>query len=404
VTTAPTHAPAAPVERHRADFERISLRIHADPETRFEERRASALLAGWLADRGFAVTAPAGGLDTAFVARHDGTAPGPTVAVLLEYDALPGIGHACGHNLIGAGGALAAILAAELAPDHPGTLLAIGCPGEEGGGGKVRLLEAGVFDGVDAALMFHPADRSLLARDALAVEHLGVTFRGVAAHAAKNPQDGRSAAAAVNLFFVALDMLRQFVPPTARVHGIVTKGGDAPNVVPAHTEAALLVRDETTEAVRDLVARVMDAAQGAALATGCTATVFETGPAYEERVNNLALARRCAEHLAGFGLALEPPSPLNPAGSSDVGNVSRTIPTIHPYLQIAPRGTPGHSEAFRDAAATPIAHERTVQMSAALAATAVDLLRDPHLLAAVRAEHAASAGAPPSGGRREEPR
>lgn len=381
------------LERHRADFERISLALHEDPEIGFAEHRARDRLAGWLGAHGFSVTTPAGGLDTAFVARHVGPQPGPTVALLMEYDALPGLGHGCGHNLIGAGGALAAILAAELAPHHPGTLLAIGTPAEEGGGGgKVRLLDAGVFDGVDAVLMFHPADRSLLARHALAAEHLGVSFHGVAAHAAKNPQDGRSAAAAVQLFFVALDMLRQFIPSTARVHGIITHGGDAPNVVPALTEAVLLVRDTSAESVGDLVARVMDAAQGAALATGCTAKVYETGPAYHERVNNLTLARRCAAHLAELGLALDPPSPEDPAGSSDIGNVSRVIPSIHPYLQIAERGTPGHSEALREAARTPLAHERTGLMAAALARTVVDALAEPGLLAAAREEFDASAG------------
>lgn len=374
------------IDRHRADFERVSLAIHSDPETPFTEFRASARLTDWLAGYGFSVTQPAGGLETAFVARHDGARPGPTVALLLEYDALPGLGHGCGHNLIAAGGALAAILVTELCPDHPGTLLVIGTPAEEGGGGKAKLLDAGVFQGVDAAMMFHPADRSLLARHALACEHLGVTYHGLAAHAAKNPQDGRSAGAAVQLFFTALDMLRQFIPSTARVHGIITNGGAAPNVVPDLTEATLLVRDSTSESVQDLVARVTDAARGAALATGCTVEVFATSPPYQERINNLTLARRCAEHLAELGIELEPPSPDNPAGSSDIGNVSWKIPTIHPYLQIAERGTPGHSEALRDAAATPWAHDQAARMAAALARTAVDALSDPDFLAAARQE------------------
>jgi amidohydrolase len=382
------------IDAHRADFERVSRTIHADPELPFAEHRASALLSSWLGEHGFTLTRPAGGLETSFVARHAGSRPGPTIAILMEYDALRGLGHGCGHNLIGAGGALAAILAADLSPDHPGTLLAIGTPAEEGGGGKIKLLDAGVFDEVDAALMFHPADRNLVARHGLAAEHLGVSFHGVAAHAAKNPQDGRSAAAAVQLFFVALDMLRQFIPTTARVHGIITNGGDAPNVVPALTEATFLVRDTTAEAVADLVARVMDAAEGAALATGCTAKVYETGPAYHERNNNLTLARRCAEHLAELGIDLEPPSPDNPAGSSDIGNLSRTIPIIHPYLQIMDRGTAGHSEAMRDAAVTPLAHERAALMAGALARTALDALGDPGLLATALTELADVIGGP----------
>jgi amidohydrolase len=371
---------------HRPAMDRISLAIHRRPEVRFEERYAVAELTRWLAGEGFAVGTPAGGLETAFVARHHGSRPGPTVAVLMEYDALPGLGHGCGHNLIAAGGALAAILAARCRPDHPGTLLAIGTPAEEGGGGKIHLQEAGVFDSVDAALMFHPADRGLVARHALAAAHLGLRFHGRSAHAAKNPQDGRSALAAVQLFFAAVDMMRQFAPPTARLHGIVTNGGDAPNVVPALTEATLYVRDTTADGVADLVARVTDAANGAALATGCKAEIVETAPPYAGRVNNMTMANRCAGYLSELGIDLEPPSPDNPAGSSDIGNLSQAVPVIHPYLQIADRDTPGHSEQMRDAAARPEAHDRTALMAVALARTALDALDDPDFLTAVREE------------------
>jgi amidohydrolase len=371
---------------YRSAMDRISLAIHARPEVRFEERYAVSELTRWMAGEGFAVGCPAGGLETAFVARHQGGRPGPTVAVLMEYDALPGLGHGCGHNLIAAGGALAAILAAKAQPDHPGTLLAIGTPAEEGGGGKIHMLEAGVFDDVDAALMFHPADRGLVARHALAAAHLGLRFHGRAAHAAKNPQDGRSALAAVQLFFTAVDMMRQFVPATARLHGIVTNGGDAPNVVPALSEATLFVRDTTAEGVADLIARITDAANGAALATGCKADIVETAPQYAGRVHNMTLANRCAGYLGQLGIDLEPPSPANPAGSSDVGNLSHAVPVIHPYLQIAERDTPGHSEQMRDAAGGPEAHDRTALMAVAIARTALDALNDPELLTAARAE------------------
>lgn len=379
---------------YRPAMDRISLAIHARPEVRFQERYAVSELTRWLAGEGFAVGHPVGGLETAFVARHQGSRPGPTVAVLMEYDALPGLGHGCGHNLIAAGGALAAILAAKVQSDHPGTLLAVGTPAEEGGGGKIHLLEAGVFDEVDAALMFHPADRGLVARHALAAAHLGFRFHGRAAHAAKNPQDGRSALAAVQLFFAAVDMMRQFVPATVRLHGVVTNGGDAPNVVPALTEAALFVRDTTAEGVADLVARVTDAANGAALATGCTAEVFETAPQYADRIHSMTLANRCAGYLGALGVELEPPSPDNPAGSSDIGNLSHAVPVIHPYLQIVERDTPGHSEQMRDAAGGPEAHDRTALMALALARTALDALGDPEFLAAVRGEFRAAVGEP----------
>lgn len=374
------------IARHRAEMDRISRGIHRTPETRFEERFAAETLAGWLEDNGFSVQREAGGLETAFVARHEGRGDGPTVAILLEYDALPGLGHGCGHNLIGAGGALAAIAAAEAFPDHPGTLLAIGTPGEEGGGGKILMLEAGVFDGVDAALMFHPADRGITARHALAADHLGFRFIGRAAHAAKNPEDGRSALAACQLFLTAVDIMRQFVPSTARLHGIITQGGTAPNIVPELAEASMYVRDLTEEQVAGLVVRVTDAAHGAALATGCRAEIYTTSPAYTERLNNMTLAERCAEHLAASGIVLEPPSAGNPAGSSDIGNLSKSIPIIHPYLQIAERGTPGHSAEMREAAARPEAHDRVALMAGAIARTALDALSDQEFLAAIRKE------------------
>jgi amidohydrolase len=383
------------IARHRAEMDRIGRAIHDNPEIRFEEKFAAETLTGWLGENGFSVQRGVGGLETAFVARHEGGGgDGPTVAILMEYDALPGLGHGCGHSLIAAGGALAAIAAAEVFPDHPGTLLAIGTPGEEGGGGKILMLEAGVFDGVDAAMMFHPGDRGIIARHALAVDHLGFRFTGRAAHAAKNPEAGRSALAAAQLFLTAVDVMRQFVPSSARMHGIVTNGGAAPNVVPALAEVSMYIRDLTEERVADLVVRVTDAAHGAALATGCRAEIYTTSPAYAERINNMTLAERCAHYLADSGITLEPPSPRNPAGSSDIGNLSKVIPVIHPYLQIAERDTPGHSAEMREAAGLPESHDRVALMAAAIARTALDALTEPEFFAAVRKEfHSAVEGA-----------
>lgn len=372
----------------RTEMDRISLELHARPETAFEEVYAASTLSGWLEREGFTVERGVGGMPTAFVAEHRGSRPGPRIAVLMEYDALPGLGHGCGHNLIAAGGAAAAIAALRADPDHAGSILAIGTPGEEGGGGKILLLEAGVFDDVDAALMFHPADRSLMARHGLACAHLRYTFHGRASHAAKTPEQGRSALAAVQLFFTAVDMLRQFVPDAARMHGIITHGGQAPNVVPDRTEATMRVRDATYEAAVELVDRVRDAAEGAALATGCTVEIEKTAPMYTERVNNLTMARRVAAYVARHGVELEEASPDNPAGSSDIGNLSKRVPVIHPYLQICARDTPGHSEAMRDAAATTEAHDRVERMVEAIGTTVLDLLRDPAFFAEVRAEFA----------------
>lgn len=386
MATAPDPRTVRATAALRGEMDRVSAELHANPELAFAEERAAAVLTGWLAAEGFDVQRGVADLPTAFVATHEGSSPGPRIALLMEYDALPGVGHGCGHNLIGAGGATAAIAALRAQPDHPGTLLAIGTPGEEGGGGKVLMIDKGVFDEVDAALMFHPADRSLMARHGLACAHLAFEFHGIASHAAKNPELGRSALAAMQLFFHAIDMLRQFVPTTTRLHGVITDGGAAPNVVPDHTAATMLVRDTTHASATAIVERVVDAARGAALATGCEMTWRETAPTYAERNNNLTMAHRVAGYLRGADIHLEEPSPDNPAGSSDIGNLSQRLPIIHPYLQIAPRDTPGHSPALRDAAASPHAHDRVQHMVTALAQTALDLLGDPGFFDEVTAE------------------
>jgi amidohydrolase len=373
-----------------ARMEAVSLAIHARPELKFGEFHAREVLTSWLAEAGFAVRAPVGGVETAFVAVHGGVEPGPCVAVLAEYDALPGIGHGCGHNLIAAGGVAAAIAVSAALPDHPGTVAVIGTPGEEmGGAGKVRLAEAGVFDGVDAAVMFHPGDRSLTARPGLAAAHLRVEFAGVSAHASVSPWLGRSALAAAQLFLQAIDALRQFVPPTVRLHGIVADGGQAPNVVPAHAAVDLYVRDRTAVSVVELVRRVRAAAEGAALATGTSATVGETGPLYAERRNNMVLAHRFGDAVRALGVDVATDDPDSPAGSSDIGNLSLLLPVIHPYIQIAAPGTPSHSEAMREAAASSFAHERTRVAATGLARVVADLLTEPDLLTAARAEFAA---------------
>jgi amidohydrolase len=368
----------------RDEFVGLSQDIHAHPELAFEERCASRRLMDWLERAGFLVTNPIAGLATAFIASAGSGAP--HIAYLLEYDALPEIGHACGHNLIAAGGTLAATLLQQALPDHAGTLSVIGTPAEEGGGGKIIELEAGVFDGIDAALMFHPGDRTLPWRHSISSAHLSISFHGQAAHAAKDPQSGRNALAAMIQFFVAVDGLRQHIPEKARIHGVIRHGGAAANVVPDYTEAEMLVRDVTRERALALVERVTGCAEGAALATGTTTTVKQASPVYAERKNNKTIAGRLAMYLESLGVAVEAPSFANPAGSSDMGNVSLVLPAIHPYLQIADRGTPSHSVAFREAASTQRAHDAAWNMAIALAQTGADLLTDPHLLAQARAE------------------
>ncbi|GIG91161.1 M20 family metallopeptidase [Plantactinospora endophytica] len=392
--TPPMAVLATEVAALRPRMEAVSLAIHGRPELKFAEFHAQELLTDWLAEAGFTVQAPVGGVATAFAAVHQGSRPGPYVAVLAEYDALPGVGHGCGHNLIAAGAAAAAIAAVRALPDHPGTVAVLGTPGEEmGGAGKVLLAEAGVFDDVDAAMMFHPGDRSLTTRTGLAAAHLRIGFTGVSAHASISPWLGRSALAGAQLFLQAIDAMRQFVPPTVRLHGIVSDGGQAPNVVPAYAAVDLYVRDRTATSVEALLGRVRDAAEGAALATGTEAMVRETGPLYAERRDNLVLAERFGAAVRALGVEIRPGDPDSPAGSSDIGNLSRLLPVIHPYIQIADTGTPSHSGAMREAAATPLAHDRTQVAATGLARVVTELLTRPDLLAAARAEFAARAEA-----------
>jgi amidohydrolase len=365
----------------------LSCQIHDHPETSLKEYHAAGWITAFLSERGFRVQKPLAGMETAFLGEMGNGKP--VVAYLLEYDALPEIGHACGHNLIAAGGLAAGTALASLGSALPGTVRVIGTPGEEKDGGKIIELKAGVFADVDAALMFHPGSTTMMWRHSTAVVELTVQFHGVAAHAAGSPQQGRNALAAMIQFFVAVDGLRQHIAETSRLHGIIRHGGSAANVIPDFTEAEMLVRATTSDDTRALLERVRACAQGAALATGCTVT-FSEGPLYSERKNNHTLALRVGEYLQSLGHLVQAPVLKGGTGSSDIGNVSLAIPAIHPYLAIAPQGTPGHSILMRDYAGSDEAQQAMLHMAEALARTGVDLMFDADFLAQVKAEFAAS--------------
>lgn len=384
MTTATHERVIRAVDELAGTLTKLSLDLHAHPELAMAEQHAAAQLTGLLEDAGFAVERGVAGLPTAFKAAWG--AGRPAVAYLCEYDALPGLGHACGHNLIAAGCAGAALALRRALPEPAGSIVCIGTPGEEGQGGKILELDAGVFDGVDAALMFHPGDRNWPWRHATATISLEVDFTGVAAHAAA-AQHGRSALAAVIQLFTAVDAMRQFMPETARIHGIITDGGQAVNVVPAHAAATLQVRALTSQDTRELLGRVEACAHAAAAATGTTVTL-RRGLLYAERKNNHTIAARVFEHLETLGVQGEEPVLRGGTGSSDIGNVSLKLPAIHPYLRIAPRGTPGHSVKMAELAGQPQAQQAMLSMAKALACTGADLLSDPGLLAAAREEFA----------------
>ncbi len=365
----------------------LSLDLHGHPELALAEHRSAGLLRDWLSEHGFRVQAPVAGLDTAFVADYGQGAP--VIAYLLEYDALPGVGHGCGHNLIAAGGIGAATALLAALPDPPGTLRVIGTPGEEGAGGKVIELEAGVFDDVDAALMFHPGDKTMPIRHALASMPMTFEFHGVATHAAGSPDQGRSALAAMIQLFVSVDALRQFLPEASRVHGVILDGGVASNVIPDYTRASFQVRAVTSELLTDHVDRVEACARAAAAATGTTVDITRSH-VYAERKNNHAIAYRVAQYLTELGEQVEEPVLRGGTGSSDIGNVSLRLPAIHPYLKVMERGTPSHSHVMAEAASSMDAHRAMLRMAAALARTGADLFCDGALLDAARQEFATS--------------
>jgi len=370
---------AAAVDRLGDELESLSHRIHDNPELGYHEVKAAGWLTEFLAGQGFKVERGVGGVDTAFRATIE-NGDGPGIAILCEYDALPAIGHACGHNVIatagvGAGAALAAVR--DRLP--AGRIHVIGTPAEEGGGGKVRLLRGGVFKGVDAAMMIHGWDRWVPHQDLLGVVRVGFEFTGKAAHASADPWEGVNALDGVIQTFNNVGMLRQQMRPDARVHGIVTSGGAAPNIIPEHAAAMFYVRAATLDYLAALQARVIACAEGAAQATGTTVKVTVYDNTYEPMKRNPTLADAFRVNMQRVGVP-ESPELRERLGSSDVGNVSQVIPTIQPYVKIAPDGTPWHSRAFAEAAVSPLAREGMLAAAKVMAMTTLDLLTDPGLL------------------------
>jgi amidohydrolase len=376
---------AAAVDHLGDELESLSRRIHDNPELGYQEVKAAGWLCEFLGAHGFKVERGVGGVDTAFRASIE-TGDGPTIAILCEYDALPAIGHACGHNVIATAGVGAGAGLAAVRHQLPrGRVLVIGTPAEEGGGGKVRLIRAGIFRDVDAAMMIHGWDRWVPHQDLLGVVRVGFEFTGRAAHASADPWEGVNALDGVIQTFNNVSMLRQQVRPDARIHGIVTSGGAAPNIIPEFAAAMFYVRAARLDDLADLQARVIACAEGAARATGCAVKVTVYDNTYEPMKRNQTLADAFRANMQVVGVP-ESPEIRERLGSSDVGNVSQVIPTIQPYVRIAPDGTPWHSRAFAEAAAGPLAREGMLAAAKVMAMTTLDLLDRPDLVARARHE------------------
>jgi amidohydrolase len=373
------------LDAHLAGLVDLSHTIHAHPELAFEEERAAAWVGDSLASGGFDVDAGVCDLPTALIATAGG---GPMViAVCAEYDALPEVGHACGHNVIAASAVGAGLALAPLADELGITIKVIGTPAEEGGGGKIYMLERGAFDGVDAAMMVHPGPAELIQMPCLAVSHFDVHYTGREAHASAFPEAGVNAADALTVAQVGIGLLRQQFRSQDQVHGIVTKGGDAPNIIPAHTSAKYYVRAASLEDLETLEARIRRCFEAGALATGTDVGFDQRSPRYSEFVPHAGMQALYQRNAEALGRTFpEHPDQVMMA-STDMANVSLAVPSIHPMLDIDSLPAVNHQPEFAAAAVTSVADQALHDGALAMAWTIIDLATDD----AVRSELTGSA-------------
>ena len=372
------------------DLVTLATNLHANPELRFEEVKAAAWISELVASRNITVEKGLGGMATSLRARA-GAAGGPRVAILAEYDALPEIGHACGHNLIAAGAVGAFLAAARVAERAGGEVVLLGTPAEEGGGGKIKLIDAGAFEGLDAAMMFHPLDRNILAHSALASMWLMFDFVGTPSHAAAAPHIGASALTACMDTFRLVDGQRVHFKDgvRVRVHGFITNGGQAVNIIPERAACEFSVRARDVKELARVRAIVERCAQGAAMASGVEVHL-KMRQGYKDMRNNLTMARVFGEHLAAAGRTAKETDERVGAGSTDMGDVSHVVPSIHPYLAIVGEGEAMcHEHRFAAAAASDAGTEAALAAAKAMAKTAIELLGSQALREAVRAEWSA---------------
>jgi len=372
------------VDAHRSQLGELSLKIHSNPELGFHEVKAAAWLTEYLEENGFSVEQGVCGLPTAFRASYGQGEP--VIAILAEYDALPELGHACGHNLI-ATSAVGAGVASRLAVDRfGGSILVIGTPAEELYGGKIIMADRGAFDGVDMAMMVHPGVINVAGTQSLACQTLDVEFFGKAAHAAARPEEGINALEAMVQSFAAVNSLRQHIKDKARIHGIITDGGEAANIVPAHSAGNFIVRAEEGGYLEELKKRVINCFIGAATATGARLEYKWGEVRYEPMRNNLTLARLFRRNMQSLGRKVHLLDPGGSFGSSDMGNVSQLVPGIHPFVAIATAEILIHSPQFALAAASEVGIQGLADAAKAMAMTVVDLVANPEMVARVKEE------------------
>jgi len=366
-----------------------SHEIHAHPELGFEETFAHGLLTDILSDEGIDVERGAYGLPTAFAARAG--SKGPTIAVLCEYDALPGIGHACGHNIIASAGLGAGLAAAALADELGGRVVILGTPAEEGGGGKVKMIDRGAFEGIDAAMMVHPAGADLRAMNTIAIQQIWCEYTGKAAHAAAAPHKGRNALDAAILGYNNVAALRQHIRGNERIHGVITDGGDKPNIVPAHAASQWYVRARDLRRLEELKPRVFACLQAGADAAGCEMAYEWKQPVYADMRDNDPMIGLYSDNIAALGrTVLDPRDTPGVMGSTDMGNVSYTVPSIHPMIRVSPAHISIHTPEFAAYAGGAEGDAAVLDGAKALAMTFADLWLRPEVLPQVREAFAAT--------------
>lgn len=375
------------------DLISVSRDIHAHPEQNYEEHHASELLARVATAHGLETEKGAYGADTAVVAE---SGSGPLVCVMSEYDALPDIGHGCGHNVIAAAGLGAALALASVAHDAGGRLRWLGTPAEEGGGGKILMARNGALEGVELAMMVHSADADLTQIDAIALQQLVVDYAGAEAHAAAAPHMGRNALDAAVLGYMAVAALRQHIRPTERVHGIFTKAGEKPNIVPREASSEWYVRSDTISSLNELKPRVLAALTAGADACGCSAHHRWVGDAYADLITNNPAAVLYSANAAALGRQVADPrqGSHRVVGSTDMGNVSHLVPSIHPMIASAAPGSVIHTAEFAAQSASAAADRAVLDGAKAMAMTVIDFWTDESVRKAVKDDFARSAPDP----------
>jgi amidohydrolase len=377
------------IDSNADELVRVSHEIHDHPEQNYEEVFASELLTR--SANGLGVPVELGAFDCPTGFSGD-VGTGPTVCIMSEYDALPEIGHGCGHNIIAAAGLGAALALASIAKDSGGRVRYMGTPAEEGGGGKILMARNGALTGVDLAMMVHPADADLATIDAIALQQLLVEYSGLESHAAAAPHLGRNALDAAVLGYMAVATLRQHILPTERVHGIFLKSGDKPNIVPSEASTEWYVRSNDVTSLAALKPRVLAALESGAHACGCSVSHEWIGAAYADMVTNNTMGTMYAHNALRLGRTVTDPRQggHRVVGSTDMGNVSHLVPSIHPMIASAPTGTSIHTKQFAQFARSPMADKAVLDGAKAMAMTAIDYWTSPERQVAVAAEFGAA--------------